>query len=743
MHDFPLIRDLAIILGVASLVALLFHKIRQPVVLGYILAGIIIGPHTPPFPLVSDPATIQTWAELGVIFLMFSLGLEFSFRKLISVGLSAGVTACFEVFSIIFLVILLTRALGYSSMDSVFIGAMLSISSTTIIIKSLTELKLKSHRFAEMILAMLIVEDLIAILVLVALSTIAITKTISGFALLNSAAKLILVVGGWFLSGYFLVPRFIRYISRFANNEILTLVSLGLCLALVVFSAYFGYSAALGAFIMGSILSESTESHRIEERMESIRDLFAAIFFVSVGMMIDPHAFWHYRGTILLFSCITIFGKVTLTTLGAVLTGQNLKTSIQMGFGLAQIGEFSFIIAGLGRSLGVTQDFLYPVAVGVSLVTTFLAPYLIRFSGQIASEIESRLPPPLKLILEQYVSWVSIRRAEASKNHELYRVVFKWILNGILVSVIFLSCGEFLINFLELKIQHPRVAAIGAWIITLLFTSPFIWAMLSLSRKLRFREKDDPQFRPMNLGLTLIFQIISLLWVGALSLTFFPAKGVLVLMAVLAISFFALFYRKIENTYHWFEETFVSTFEVKEKTKSLTHAFQHLAPWDAHLARVSVHPNSKLAGMKLADTRIRTRFGISVVAIQRGLRTLVAPLPTELILPKDELVILATDEQLDAIQSEISKPMDLEEGVFHQTTSDYHLRKIVIEATSPLIGETIRTSQIREKFGAMVVGIEREGDRIVNPESDLSLRLNDTVWIVGKKDQLETLISSI
>ena len=431
MHLAPLIRDLAIILGVAGLISLLFQRIRQPVVLGYIIAGILIGPHTPPFQLITDIPSIQTWAELGVIFLMFSLGLEFSFRKLARVGGSAAITAGAEVLFFLPAGFLVGKAFGWTSIDSLFLGAMLAISSTTIIIKALDDLKLKTHRFAELIFAVLIVEDLIAILLLVGLTTVASNNTISPLELLSASLKLVLVVGGWIISGYFIVPRFMKYVGKVGNNELLTILSLGLCLALVVFANHFHYSTALGAFIMGSILAESPVLHRIENGVASLKDVFGAVFFVFIWMLIDSTALWEHKRAVSVLCLVTHVGQILSTSLRALISGQSLRNSVQVGFGLAQIGEFSFIIAGLG----LTQS-NKPIPLSdrscCFLVTTFTTPYLIRFRscslcarGATSKTLDRRTQSLRRTIRGQ--------RAGADGRREAFRPILRWFSTDLLL----------------------------------------------------------------------------------------------------------------------------------------------------------------------------------------------------------------------------------------------------------------------------------------------------------------------
>lgn len=380
MHIIPLIRDLAVILGIGGLAALLFQRMKQPVVLGYLVCGILVGPNTPPFSWVTDIEGIHIWSELGVIFLMFGLGLEFGLKKLLRVGLTPAVTGPFEALFMMGLGFLSGKLAGWSSIDSLFLGGILAISSTAIIIKALDEMKLKKERFAEVVFGILVVEDLVGILLLVFLTGLGTGKGMSGLDLLWVILKLFLVVSAWFVGGYFLLTRFVNYVGRKSNDETLTLLSLGLCLSLVVLAIQFHYSAALGAFVMGSILAGSSEVERIERLITPLRNVFAAVFFVSVGMLLNPRDLVEYWKPIVLISALTIVGKIVSTAFGSWITGQTKEVSVKAGFAMAQIGEFSFIIAALGLSLGVMSPFLYPIAVSVSVITTFATPYLIQLS---------------------------------------------------------------------------------------------------------------------------------------------------------------------------------------------------------------------------------------------------------------------------------------------------------------------------------------------------------------------------
>ena len=379
-HLPTLIQDLALILAIAGVTTLLFKKLKQPVVLGYILAGILVGPNFSLLPSISDLEGVKVWADIGVIFLLFSLGLEFSFKKLMNIGGTAGVTGIFEIICMVALGYVTGKLMGWSSMDCIFLGGIIAISSTTIIIRSFDELGVKARKFAGVVLGVLVIEDLMAVLLMVLLSTLAVSRESAGMEMLYSVLKLAFFLFLWFLSGIFLIPGFLKWGRKIMNDETMLVISLGLCLLMVVAATYAGFSAPLGAFIMGSILAETPQAEKIEHLVQPVKNLFGAVFFVSVGLLIEPEMLMKYIGPVFILSFVVILGKTVNVTFGALLSGQPLKQSLQAGMSMAQIGEFSFIIATLGVSLQVTSDYLYPIAVGVSVITTFTTPYMIRLA---------------------------------------------------------------------------------------------------------------------------------------------------------------------------------------------------------------------------------------------------------------------------------------------------------------------------------------------------------------------------
>ncbi len=733
MHDLaPIITDLAVILGVASFVTLLFQWIRQPVVLGYLVAGIIVGPHLLTNSLLSDIPNIKAIAELGVIFLMFSLGLEFSFHKLVSVGFSASITGLLEVILMMVLGFSVGHAIGWSFYDSLFLGAALSISSTTIIIKALEELGLKTKRFAQLIFGVLIVEDLLAILLLVILTTVVQNSQIKLTAFALDVLQLVVVVGSWFLIGYFLVPFFFRRVIDHASQETLTIVSIAFCLLLVCCATYFNYSPALGAFIMGSILAETPQVHRIEELIRPIRDIFAAVFFVSVGMLIDPKLIFAHLPLVLLLSFITVVGKIVSSSVGALLTGQSLNTSLRVGFGMAQIGEFSFIIVTLGVAMNATTDILYPIVVAVSVVTTFTTPYLILFSGRLVGMIEKRLPDSAKAFLMNYSAMVYRTLADSKAASSYRKLVVRLLINGLIVAVIFTLINVVVMPYVEGYINKDWLVQVICWITALTLSSPFIWAML-------FAIKSGVIFSSSNKNYSLLF--ITIIWIMViaeilfLTIAYFYTWVIVSILFALAFLFFAIFYAKLGRFYYWFETNFLANINLAQRGEP--NHFEKLAPWDNTLASLTVSEDSPLINKNLQACEVRQKYGINIVAIQRKHNLIVAPRGGEFLLPYDKLVVLGMDEQLDAFRKMIETPAFVPQS--EDMLSNFILKPVLLKPDSALIGKSIRDSQIRELASGLVAGLERLGQQILNPDPGTVLQAGDLLLLVGEAKHINEL----
>lgn len=726
MHELaPLIKDLAIILGIAGIVILLFQKIRQPIVLGYLLAGVIVGPYTPPHNLVSDIPNIKILSELGVIFLMFSLGLEFSFHKLKRVGFSAGITGLIETVFMLLVGLAAGRLLNWSFYDSLFLGAALAISSTTIIIKALDELKLKTRRFAEIVFGILVVEDLLAILLMVSLSTIVTTNNIFSSAILLATGKLILVIGGWFLVGYFLVPSLFRKIMTYASEETLTIISVALCLFLVCVANHFHYSTALGAFIMGSILAETPLVHRIEELIEPIRNIFAAVFFVSVGMLIDPAIIWEHLPTVFFICLATIIGKLLTTGVGAFLTGQSLNNALRIGFSMAQIGEFSFIIVGLGAALNATSSSLYPIIVAVSAITTFTTPYFIRASAHLANKLDHWLPENIKYWIESYAS--RIYHTTKDTAHPLFDKISatRFLINGIVIGIIFTLIEVGGLPILAKLLGTYWFSKVACWFLAMAFSSPFIWGMLTAF--------DDNQSLNKRVSLY-IGWLLTIAEISLLSIAYFDTWLTSLLLLLISCAFFTTFYRRLERSYRWFEKQLLQNLNQKHLPGS---HYESLAPWETRFVEIDVHRYSPLVGKTLNEHQLRQKFGINVIAICRGKNFILSPRGHEAIQEFDKLVLLCNDDQFEMFKEKYVKPIT--EFPPLNISETFALYTLKLEKNSVLVGQSIRSSNIREQTKGLVVGLERHGKRILNPEPTTILEAGDLLFIVGEKESLKNI----
>jgi monovalent cation:H+ antiporter-2, CPA2 family len=617
IHLPILIQDLAIILVAAAGVGLLFRRLGQPIVLGYLLAGVLVGPQVSFLPTVQDKEGIKVWAEIGVIFLLFGLGLEFSFRKLAKVGRGAGITALVEIIGMLGVGYLLGQWLGFGEMDSIFLGAILCISSTTIIIKAVEELGLKQRRFVQLVFGVLVVEDLVAILILVLLSTIAASQVFSGLALATSLGKLGFFLVVWLLGGLVLVPWVMNLARPYLNRETTLLLGVGLCLSMVFLAAEAGFSAALGAFIMGSLLAETEEGPTIEKIVTPLRDFFGAVFFVSVGMLLDLSILAQHWGAILLICLVTVLGKIGFTLLGALLAGQRLRHSLQAGMSLAQIGEFSFIIATLGLSLGVISNLLYPAAVAVSVVTTFLTPYLIRSSDTVYGILARNLPPSLLERLEgEELSNPS------NVSGQWWKEGLRFGLNTIVVVAVSLAGSEWLLPWaLSFAISDLGTRSL-VLLSTFLLSSPFLWVIAVGKNSSTAGSTSGLDSISSSRRWLVVFS--RWLWIAFLVAflvqRILPGNIGFLVLTVLGSIFLVLAYQRLPEIYGRFEASVVRGFSRPEK-----NAVPPLAPWDAQMSVLEVGLRAPGAGQTLVELGLRERFGVTIAWIERGHRAIPAP----------------------------------------------------------------------------------------------------------------------
>jgi CPA2 family monovalent cation:H+ antiporter-2 len=723
MNHIPdLIKDLALILSAAAFTTLLFRKLKQPVVLGYIIAGILVSPNFKFFPNITEISSINIWAEIGVIFLLFSLGLEFSFKKLVQVGSAASITAIVEVVLMLSLGYATGQLLGWSFIDSIFLGGILSVSSTTIIIRAIDELGIKHKSFVKLVFGALIVEDIVAIALMVLLTTLAVSKQFSGTDMLLSVLKLGFFLVLLFLAGVYILPTFLKKTKKYMNDETMLIVSLALCLLMVLLASGVGFSPALGAFIMGSLLAETLIAEKVEHLVSSVKNLFGAIFFVSVGMLIDPKMLVAYGWPILIICLVTIVGKIISTMTGALLSGQPLNNSVQAGFSLVQIGEFSFIIATLGLTLKVTSGFLYPIAVAVSAITTFTTPYLIKASEPFAEWLQSKLPEKWVNALNRYSRNTRNIKAESGWKSVLKTYLGIIAINAVIIVACLILAHKYLLPLIQTVTKHALLARSITAAITLTAISPFLWALAI--RKLK---------KGSFVALELVRIIVAIFLLGALLQWLFSFRVAVAGTLVVTPLLFLLFRKKLEKSYSRIRERFLYNLNEKERSQETD---DNLSPWDAHIVDYSVSPDAEYVGIPLEELGWREKYGINITSIERGNKKLYAPGRTVRLFPFDKIGVLGTDTQLQAFKSEVDSPAG---EMQDRPEKNAVLQKLVIGEYTPLRGQSIRTSGIREKTNGLVVGIERAGKRILNPPSDTQFERNDIVWIVGDAKRISQL----
>ena len=727
--------DLAVILITAGVITVVFKWLKQPLVLGYILAGFFIGPYFPWFPAVTDTQNVHVWSDIGIVFLMFALGLEFSLKKLKRVGATGAITALTEL-AIMFLIgNVVGHLLGFSDMDCIFLGCMLSISSTAIIIKSFDDLKLKQQKFTGTVTAVLVVEDIVAVLLLVVLSTVSVSRTFDGGQLIWSMVKLVFFLIVWFVFGIYLIPTFLRWMRKYMTEETLLLVAVGLCFGMVVLAAKVGFSTALGAFVMGAILAETIEVDVIHRLITPLKNLFGAVFFVSVGMLIKPEVLGHYWLQILVIALSIIVFKTTAATTGILLSGKPLKTAVQSGFCFCQIGEFSFIIAGLGLSFGVIDENLYPVIVSVSILTTFVTPYMIKGAEPFYRWLEPRIP---RKVMERLDSYSSHSRSGedngASIREFLSKQLSSILLYGvILVAISLLSIGV-LRPFLDRLFGEMHIPQIWSRLIglvgTLVIMSPFLWAVAvkNVSRQ-KIREMFDTYrfSQAVVIPVLVLRYFVALFSVGTVVAGYVDiAVGFLLVIAVIVMAV-VLFSRRADGFYAQIEERFSKNFNSRAAQASF-HIPEGMEN-EFMMERLRMTPSSPLAGRTLAEASIRERYGANVVTIERGDRVIDLPPKQTVMMPADVLTVIGTEEQVSAIRGDIDHEADM--LVHDHSDHEMHMYRYLVEAGGALCGMQIGTSVLATRHHVLVLAIERNGEKIVNPPKGTIFRHGDILWFVS------------
>jgi monovalent cation:H+ antiporter-2, CPA2 family len=669
MHGVTFLQDLAVVMIVAGLVTVVFHRLKQPVVLGYILAGVIIGPHTPPFPLIKDQETIKTLAEMGVVFLMFSLGLEFSLRKLKKVGVTALIAAALEIMLMVWLGYEIGRAFGWKTMDCIFLGAILSISSTTIIVKALAELGKTRERFAELIFGILIVEDILAIVMIALLSGIAMTGNVETGEVLGTVARLGIFLSVALVLGLLAVPRLLAYVGRFKSNEMLLVTVLGLCFGVSLLAVKLEYSVALGAFVIGAVIAEAREIGKIEILTEPIRDMFSAVFFVAIGMLIDPALLVKYAMPILVITAVVVLGKVVTCAFGTFIAGNDTRTSLRVGMGLAQIGEFSFIIASLGLTLKVTSDFLYPIAVTVSAITTLLTPYLIKSSDALVNWFDRAAPASVVNSLSLYTKWAGERR-EGGSGNMASQLMRKWswqmglnvaLIAGIFIVAVFL--GQRHPAWLPKLPGGDEGMDAALWLAASLLSLPLLIATyrkmqalgMLLAEVTATRLKNEPRIAAIQAVISNTVPIAGAVGLGLLLLLLssplLPSGKILVPLLIIIAAVAALMWRTFIRIYSKAQASLEETFAQPPPPRhheSPTQLFGVLKK--AQVRTVSLTSGCRAAGKLIRELALRTETGASIVGIERAGTAIINPGPDEELAINDQVLLLGTTTQLDDAQ---------------------------------------------------------------------------------------------
>lgn len=728
-HLYPLISDLGLILMTAGVAVLIFKKIKQPLVLGYLIAGFLAGPHFALFPTVQEIHNVEVWAEIGVIFLLFSLGLEFSFKKLMKVGGSASITAIVQIVSMLFIGFTTGKLMGWNFMDSIFLGAILSMSSTTIILRAFDELGVKTQKFAGVVFGTLIVEDIVAILLMVLLSTIAVSQQFSGIELIESVFKLGFFLILWFLGGIFIIPTFLKKTKQLLNEETMLIVSLALCLMMVILATAAGFSPALGAFIMGSIIAETTKAEQIEHLIKPVKDLFGAVFFVSVGMLINLKTLEEFAIPVVIITLVTIVGKTTATMIGALISGQPLKQSVQAGMSLAQIGEFSFIIATLGMTLNVTSSFLYPIVVAVSAITTFTTPFFIKNSIKTYEKLVQIIPQKWEDKIDNYSSKTqTIQKTNNWKNY-IIAVITQIIIHSVIIFGLTFISVSFLVPLSASKYDFYLYV-----FLTLSLQIPFLYALAlqKVGGKSLNKLRENPKYTPILIVIAVFRILLATLYVVFIFSQLINIYFGVILTSIMIILGF-MFPKQIQKWYNKIENQFMENLNSREIREAEMNKSE-LTPWDGHMTTFVIPQESTLSGKSLREIQIREKLGINIAIIKRGTLTINVPGRDEVIFPNDILYIIGTDNQVLEFQQFLKST--LVSNVNYNT--EIKLLRVDLVNTE-FYNQTIRQSKIREKSNSIIAGLERNGERILNPLPEFILEKNDILWMVGDEKKIKEL----
>ena len=754
MSELPdLVKDLALILVVAGFVTLIFKKLKQPLVLGYIVAGFLVSPHMPYVMSVIDKSDIHTWADIGVIFLLFSLGLDFSIKKILRMGGSPIIAACTIIFSMMVLGVVIGHSFGWKEMDCIFLGGMVAMSSTTIIYKAFSDMGLTQQGFASTVMSVLILEDILAIVMMVMLSTIASGASPDGAQLVGSIMKIGFFLVLWFVVGLFVIPLFLRSVRKILNNETLLIVALGFCCLMSVISTQVGFSAAFGAFVMGSILAETVEADKIIRLVDPVKNLFGAIFFVSVGMLVDPIILIKYAVPILLLVVTILLGQALFGTLGYLLGGQTLKNAMRCGFSMAQVGEFAFIIASLGLSLGVISDFLYPVVVAVSVITTFLTPYMVRAADPCYNVLVTHLPKRWVRRLK-HIETNGVGESVSADNHWkvlMKKMIVNTLVYGILSSaVIAIMFSTALPTCRQLSINWTGSHWVGNAVcgfLTILFIAPFLRSIvMKQNHSEAFKALwTDRRINRLPLTATILARVLVALgfifYVCNYLTRFTNALMIAIAVGVLILMLLSRWLKKRSIT---LERLFIQNLqsrdvEAQKQGRKKPLFANSLIDRDIHIANVELPDDSLWVGKTLYSLRLRNRFGVHVSSVLRGSQHINIPNGGTILFPGDKLQAIGNDEQLTKLSKAIN--VELHPEITDVDKHEMKLRSFSLSKTSPFIGKTLKDSGIRDEYNCMVVGVDEGQKNLTLITPSRCLQAGDTLWIVGEERHIERILA--
>ena len=737
-----LISDLALILVLGAVATVLFRMLKQPVVLGYIVAGFLASPHFELLPSIAIGSNIEFWAQIGIIVLLFSLGLEFSFKKLIDVGGSAIVTALIIVLGMMSLGFIVGRFLGLGLVNSIFLGGMISMSSTTIILKALTDLNMRQRRFVPMTFAVLIVEDLFAVVMMVILSSIALNNSVKGQDMVSSILKLSFFLIMWFTVGIFMIPTLFKRFKRYISDEQMLIISMGLCFAMVLFSIMSGFSAALGAFVMGSILAGTIEAERIERLISPVKDLFGAVFFISVGMMVNPTVMTQHWSVIALLAVVVIVGMIVFGTFGMIATGQPLKLAMESGFSLTQIGEFSFIIATLGTSLGVLDKSIYPIIVAVSVITTFTTPFFIKQAVPCYNALYKVLPKSWTRLLNGYSQNAS--ESESNETRQLWRsIVKRFLIRLVIYSVVIIAlialCRTYLMPLILKYLGTNAWGRLACVTATLAIVAPFITSIILPTVKRSEQERlveasGSVSYVPLVV-MSILSAILSTIYLTSiLDGVYSSAVSIMVaiLLVVIALILISTVPTPLRRRVSNIEKRFINNINERENRRT---GREHNLVSDLQVAYMTVGHDCPFVGDRLRNLDLRSRYGVNLVNIQRGNKLHPVPTGDMRIFPGDVLGVIGNEEQ-------IQRMLPLVEAQHNQAEAPSNEVKFIhfaIGERSPLVGIALENAKLREDYGALLVAVQRGEDDYISPTPDLTFDAGDILWIVGDPKQMAPL----